>query len=703
LFKRSLSGGRMSKTYRWYLRHNESSRRDNTLLNPSLGISRSKSCNSWSPECDNNLEDNWVDDEVKKCDGFRGGRGRPPGKNTKYFTDFSGIWDEASLTGSRYSSSNKLDTPRSRRSQISDRSFSPVSDSESFDVHRLKDLRGSEKASTPRSAINISDFGNAKDHHVGTASTPPKHQLWRQPPTSLVLPSYKKLQTPPSQCSETYNLTTTSTTSETLIMPQTPTAATHKECPIDEISIVSSASVTSERTAGHVNRKNSQSKGRSLEECVYEHTVDLSKPLKTRSLPLGNLSKVKTEELPKEGRKLKCCTLEDIIQRINHPFRSDARSKRILFICWRAFCTRSELLIALEKFYEDPKLPTDFHDWDASKRPNATVQAKRLMRIKLLNLVRYWLREYFYDFDNGDLQHIQNWTNRILATGDGTNAKCVKSILREMSLIRSGKRHRISSKILRCDYPDTLYNKHKTPETIFDVRSEEIARQMCLIDHEVFSAIRPHEFLGQSWKKKNRYIEAPNLSRFIQHFNEVSSWCQAMILYEKNLRRRSYVLGRLLKICFYLNRLENLNSFCAIMCGIRANPIFRLKKTFACLKPKHAKRLRDFQELLRTDKNHKNLRKRMANLVEPGIPHLGLLFQDILSIENASENSKTEKINLSKYSLFNDLIEGCLQYQGYPFRFQPLEKVQAELRRCCHKIPNDFLYKLSLIHEPREN
>merc|ERR1719397_1086064 len=99
-----------------------------------------------------------------------------------------------------------------------------------------------------------------------------------------------------------------------------------------------------------------------------------------------------------ERPPLKDCKLEDIINRINHPFNSDEKSKRILFTCYRGFCTRKELLVALEKYYEDPPLPTDFEEYKNSSDTGAKENAKKISRIKLLNLLRYWLREFYYDF-----------------------------------------------------------------------------------------------------------------------------------------------------------------------------------------------------------------------------------------------------------------------------------------------------------------
>jgi len=421
-------------------------------------------------------------------------------------------------------------------------------------------------------------------------------------------------------------------------------------------------------------------------------------PVKKRRKPVlkKSVSSGKPERPP-----LKDCMLEDIINRINHPFNSDEKSKRILFTCYRGFCTRKELLVALEKYYEDPPLPTDFEEYKNSSDTGAKENAKKISRIKLLNLLRYWLREFYYDFEDSDLTQIVNWTHDTLHTNDNLmTKKAVDTILKEVRLIQSGKTRVIAENSLH-DCPQHLWDPEIEPKKIFNVPSEEIARQMCLMDHNIFSSIRPHEFLGQSWKKKNKATEAPNILRIIDHFNKITCWTQAMILYEVHLRKRARILSRLLKICHYLDQNGNLNSLCAIMTGIRSTPIFRLKKTFASLKPKHAKLLLRFNELLKSDKNQKNLRQRMATLVQPGIPHVGLFLSDILFIDDGNVNSIQDKINFHKYTLLNERIDWCLLFQSYPFRFRKLEKVQDELEKSFKILPQDFLYQLSLSVEKR--
>ena len=54
-----------------------------------------------------------------------------------------------------------------------------------------------------------------------------------------------------------------------------------------------------------------------------------------------------------------------------------------------------------------------------------------------------------------------------------------------------------------------------------DLDPVEIARQLTLIDYELFQRIRPSEFNNLAWTKKNKEVDAPNLIRMIRRFNDV--------------------------------------------------------------------------------------------------------------------------------------------------------------------------------------
>jgi len=488
-----------------------------------------------------------------------------------------------------------------------------------------------------------------------------------------------------------------------LIIPASPKKSHHIRASSQELPSVTTRATMMEWFYSSYSKKKKRSRRRSSPKSQYSPRPTEDSFFKSQQELKSPESK--TSDYRPERRPLKLCTLKDIVKRTTHPFFADDKTKKILFMCWRGFCRREELLEALKKQWERPDLPSNFLEFTPSEVEDGVKKAKRIIRVRVLNLLRYWLREFSDDFEecggSEALRDLEAWTERITSINNNTSTKiCVRHLLKEIRVIQSGIRP-ISRDSGIQNYPPHLWDIETAPGNILNVPCEEIARQMCLMDHEIFKYIRPHEFLGQSWKKKNKEIIAPNLTKMIHQFNEISCGTQALILRERNLDKRVVVLSRLFKICHFLECYRNLNSLCAVMAGIRQTPVSRLKKTFATLKPKHTRLLTRFNDLLKMDKNWKNLRIRMSNLTEPGIPYIGLFLKDVLFIDDGNVSFRNGMINFPKYNQLNERIGWCLQFQNSPFRFRKLDKVQEELRLVFKIIPQDFLYELSRTLEPQ--
>lgn len=57
--------------------------------------------------------------------------------------------------------------------------------------------------------------------------------------------------------------------------------------------------------------------------------------------------------------------------------------------------------------------------------------------------------------------------------------------------------------------------------SFLDLLPEEVARQLTLIDFEIFKKIHPTEFVDKAWAGKQKETKAPNVLALIERFNKV--------------------------------------------------------------------------------------------------------------------------------------------------------------------------------------
>lgn len=64
---------------------------------------------------------------------------------------------------------------------------------------------------------------------------------------------------------------------------------------------------------------------------------------------------------------------------------------------------------------------------------------------------------------------------------------------------------------------------------LLDVHPEEIARQLTLIEHSLYRAIKPSECLKQRWTTAAKASVAPNVIALIERFNKVEAQIHAIV------------------------------------------------------------------------------------------------------------------------------------------------------------------------------
>lgn len=124
--------------------------------------------------------------------------------------------------------------------------------------------------------------------------------------------------------------------------------------------------------------------------------------------------------------------------------------------------------------------------------------------------------------------------------------------------------------------------------TILDVDPDELARQLTVLEHELFRSISLHEFYCQAWSHKTSKNKlAPNLVKFIRYFNHVATGAASEVVRQTNIKARVSVLKKFIYVAHTCIKWANYNTCFEIVAGLNLGPITRLKRTWKALPKKY--------------------------------------------------------------------------------------------------------------------
>ena len=72
--------------------------------------------------------------------------------------------------------------------------------------------------------------------------------------------------------------------------------------------------------------------------------------------------------------------------------------------------------------------------------------------------------------------------------------------------------------------PTTDASAPSAYSSVGELSAEDLAKQLSLLEHQQFVAVRPRELIKQAWTKKDSATRAPNVHALTQWFNHVSRW-----------------------------------------------------------------------------------------------------------------------------------------------------------------------------------
>ncbi|XP_052525312.1 rap guanine nucleotide exchange factor 1 isoform X5 [Tympanuchus pallidicinctus] len=232
------------------------------------------------------------------------------------------------------------------------------------------------------------------------------------------------------------------------------------------------------------------------------------------------------------------------------------------------------------------------------------------------------------------------------------------------------------------------------PGTLHDFHSHEIAEQLTLLDAELFYKIEIPEVL--LWAKEQNEEKSPNLTQFTEHFNNMSYWVRSIIMLQEKAQDRERLLLKFIKIMKHLRKLNNFNSYLAILSALDSAPIRRLE-----WQKQTSEGLAEYCTLIDSSSSFRAYRAALADVEPPCIPYLGLILQDLTFVHLGNPDYIDSKVNFSKrWQQFNILDSmRCFQQVHYDIRRN--DDIVSFFNDFSDHLAEEALWELSLKIKPR--
>lgn len=199
-----------------------------------------------------------------------------------------------------------------------------------------------------------------------------------------------------------------------------------------------------------------------------------------------------------------------------------------------------------------------------------------------------------------------------------------------------------------CDQSWVLSNYRPN---LLDFNGLEIAKQLTLIESQIFCSIKPDELLNENFTSKRAYLKlAPNVRLSLLFTNCLSSYVLESILQpDINQKTRVNMIKTWLKIAISCLYLRNFNSLAAIITALQSHLITRLDQLWVDLSSKY-KELYDYLlGLIHPEKNYLVYRTKLRKFLKsndyniPIVPYFSLFLQDLTFLTDG--NPKYRKAN----------------------------------------------------------
>lgn len=242
-------------------------------------------------------------------------------------------------------------------------------------------------------------------------------------------------------------------------------------------------------------------------------------------------------------------------------------------------------------------------------------------------------------------------------------------------------------------------SKHLALENI---HPEELARQLTLMEEDIFVQIRPKEFLKQAWNKGNHEVNAPFITMLTRNFNKQINWITTEVLKHSDATLRADTITKFIKTAKYFEQLKNYNGVMQVLSSLHSSAISRLRQSWGLITPKAKAHFDRLTALMSNLSNFKTFRETFSALEpeEPCIPFIAVFLTDCTYLDDTMNDKDDQgRYNWDKLSTMAAKIREIRRFGMRRYNLIPVASIQSYIASAESWNDNKTLYAISQLAE----